>query len=334
MKNKLIIVGFIILFFGNSFSQTDTAVYTLFNKKLIFYTDFGYSSAPFSVSFPYSSSLSKIRFKHNFRSILGLGMSYRWFAVRLGIPLSFYTRPISKFGETKPFNIGFDFTLKKIHCEVDLRSFRGYAIQNALQWNDSLTPSLPNEIRPSVESVSFSTNVWYFNHKDFKIAALKGKTGHYNKRVHTWYLKNTLNIFGIRDDEHTLIPAPLQNPIKPQTAASFYNALDLGVVPGYAYVERIGNWQLAIMGGFGGVVQSKFYGGSIPSRGFLGLAPRYDVRFFGGYSVPNYFIFLLTDFDNKSIRFSNLVYRQHFYSIKIVAGKRFQEKNKKRSAKV
>lgn len=320
------------MFFDRISGQTDTLPYTLFNKQWVVYADLGYSSAPFSISYPYTSNLSKIKFKNNFRTILGLGLSYKWFSLRFGIPLPGFTRSIAKFGKTNPLNIGFDFTFKKIYCDIDLRSFKGYAITDAFNWNDSLNLAHPNEIRSSTQTSSFSIYVWYFNHKDFKISALKGKTAHYNKKVHTWYLKNTLNLFSVDNNRESVIPDILYNPLKPQTMASYYSALDIGVVPGYAYVDRFKNWQVAVMGGLGGVIQSKFFGGTVPSRGFLGLAPRYDIRFLGGYSVPNYFVFLLTDFDNKSIRFSNLVYRQHFYAIKIVAGKRFPVKTKKRKS--
>ena len=162
------------------------------------------------------------------------------------------------------------------------------------------------------------------------MSALKGKTGHYNQRVHTWYLKNTFNVFGVTNDKNQIVPDFVSDPAKAQTQSAFYSAADIGTVPGYAYVDRIRNWQFAVMGGIGGVIQAKFYGGEVPTRGFLGLAPRYDIRLLGGYSVPNYFVFLLTDFDNKSIRFGDLVYRQHFYNVKIVAGKRFPAKSKKK----
>ncbi len=296
------------------------------------YGDLGFTSAPFSTTYPFSKELSKIKYKNNYRTILGLGVSYKWFALRLGIPLPGYTRPVSKFGETSPFNIGFDFTFKKVYCDVDLRYFKGYAIQDAYLWNDTLDVTFPNDIRPTTQVSSFSMNVWYFNHKDFKMSALKGKTGHYNQRVHTWYLKNTFNVFGVTNDKNQIVPDFISDPTKAQTQAAFYSAADIGTVPGYAYVDRIRNWQFAIMGGLGGVIQAKFYGGAVPTRGFLGLAPRYDIRLLGGYSVPNYFVFLLTDFDNKSIRFGDLVYRQHFYNIKIVAGKRFPVKSKNKKS--
>lgn len=333
MISKSITFVVFISFSSLLLSQKDSSAYTLFNKQWIIYSDLGYTSAPFSISYPYSTSISKIQYKNNYRTVLGLGVSYKWFALRLGIPLPGYTRPVNKYGETSPFNIGFDFSFKKFYCDFDIRYFKGYAIKDAFQWDDSLNATQPNDIQPSMQASSFSSNVWYFHHKDFKMSALKGKTGHYNSKVHTWYVKNTFNIFGVSNDKNTLIPESLVTTSKDKTEAGYLSALDIGVVPGYAYVDKIKNWQFAVMGGLGGVIQAKFYGGNVPARGFIGLAPRYDIRLLGGYTVPNYFVFLVTDFDNKSIRFGDLIYRQHFYAIKLVAGKRFPLHTNKKSAK-
>jgi hypothetical protein len=51
----------------------------------------------------------------------------------------------------------------------------------------------------------------------------------------------------------------------------------------------------------------------------------------GGYSSDERFFFLVTDFDNKSIRYEAFNYRQLYYAIKFVAGYRFpaQKKEKK-----
>jgi hypothetical protein len=214
---------------------------------------------------------------------------------------------------------------------LELRLFKGFAIKDAHNWNNEINSMYPNDIRSETQVSSFSMNIWYFNHKDFKMAALKGKTGHYNRSVHTWYIKNTFNIFGVTNQKSPVIPSTLSESGKDQTEAYFYSATDFGIVPGYAYVNRIKNWQFAFMGGFGGVFQAKFYGGTGTTRGFLGLAPRYDVRLFGGYSASNYFIFLLTDFDNKSIRFGHLIYKQQFYNIKVVLGKRISTGKKKKA---
>ena len=94
-------------------------------------------------------------------------------------------------------------------------------------------------------------------------------------------------------------------------------------------MNRFKNWQIAGWAGFGPVLQAKYYQFNGDFRGFLGLAPRYDVRLMGGYTTPKFFLFLVTDFDNKSIRFNELIYRQYFYTVKLVGGYRFPRKEKK-----
>ena len=98
----------------------------------------------------------------------------------------------------------------------------------------------------------------------------------------------------------------------------------------YAYTNRINNWQVGALAGLGGVIQAKFYDVNGVSRGFLGIAPRIDLRFIAGYSKPNYFCSFVTDFDIKSIRFKEFRYNQTFYSLKLIVGYRF-ERNKEES---
>jgi hypothetical protein len=101
------------------------------------------------------------------------------------------------------------------------------------------------------------------------------------------------------------------------------------VVPGYAYTLRKDNWQASAFGGLGGVIQAKWYVHDSITRGFMGLAPRIDLRFVGGYSSPRYFAWFVTDFDVKSIRFNKLSYLQTYYQLRIVAGMRIKGKQKK-----
>lgn len=313
----------------NSFTQNDSIPYTLFRDKIVLYSDIGYSAAPFSIHYDYTSEVDNLKFKNNFRTTLGLGGSYKWFAMRLAVPLPGNVKSVGRYGNTLHYDLGLDFTIKKTFCDIDIRNYKGYAIKNAKKWNDTLNDLHPNDIRKNVNAVSFSVNVWYFHDKNFKMSALRGKTGHYNKEVKTWYLKNTFNIFGVGNGDESLVPIELIDSTNSKTATNVISSFDIGVVPGYAYVNKINNWQFSILGGIGAVIQGKFYNVLGSPRGFLGLAPRYDFRLIGGYTVPKYFVFLVTDFDNKSIRFNDFIYRQSFYTVKIVAGVRLDKKPKK-----
>lgn len=324
-------LGLVLFLSFSAFGQNDTLPYTLYKDNIVLYSDLGYSSAPFSIKYDFEPGIEKIKYKNNFRTILGFGICYKWFALRLGIPLPGYFKPVSRYGKTTPVNLGVDFTIKKTFCDLDFRYYEGYAIKDALRWNDSLNELRPHDILPKARSVSISGNVWYFHNKDFKMSVVRGKTGEYEREVKTWYLKNTINGFGVGNDLGSIVPQQLEDTLNSKTASSFYTAFDIGVVPGYAYVNKINNWQFSILAGLGGVVQGKFYAVNGGVRSTLGLAPRYDVRFVGGYTVPRYFLFLVTDIDNKSIRYNDLVMRQSFYNVKIVGGIRFVDDKKIRS---
>lgn len=302
--------------------------FTLYKDKIVLYTDLGFSTSPFTMRFKSANTdVTKLKYKNNLGLVMGFGGTYKWFALRLGFALTRNLRPIGKFGKTSYFDLGFDFPVKKMYFEFDFRNYKGYAIKNAYHWNDSLNPGQKHEIHPDAATLTIGLNGWYFNNKDFKMNSLKGKVGHYNKEVFTWYLKNTINIQGVSNTE-SIIPLQLTDSLNSKTRTKTISAFDFGCIPGVAYVNRMKNWQYAGMIGFGPVIQSKFYIVDENTRGFLGLAPRYDIRFIGGYNVPKWFVMLTTEFDNRSVRFNDLRYRNYNYTIKIAAGMRFDKKTK------
>lgn len=328
-KYSLLFVCFCLSY--NLLAQIDTLPYKVFKDKIVLHSDIGFSASPFSLKYPFKSDVNKIKYRDNFRPVLGLGVSYKWFALRLAFSLPGNFRPVSRYGKTNQFNLGFDFTYKKTFFDIDWRSYFGYAIKDAVVWNDTLNNLKPNDIRPNTNMVSFSVNAWYFHDRNFKMSALRGKTAHYTEEVHTWYLKNIFNVFGVGvgSGNNNVIPFELQDSTVTKTGASVFSAFELGVVPGYAYVNNVKNWQFSGLIGLGAVIQSKYFSTDGNARGYLGLAPRYDIRLIGGYSVDRYFVMLITDFDNKSIRFTNLKYNQFYYSVRISAGIRLNKKSDK-----
>jgi len=324
---KVLISSYLITILNICFSQKDSSSKIEdFRNKLVLYSDLGYTSAPFNISYPFNPEIDQIFYKNNFKTFLGLGISYKWFSLRIGFPILSNYRSIEKYGNTRQFNFGYDFSIKKIYSDFEFKYLEGYSIQKANRWDSSKNP---NDIQSGLSSFNFALNSWYFHDKNFKMSALLGRRAHYKEEVKTWYLKGTVNLFGLDNKTKGLIPVELQNSSNSKTTTTSVVSFDFGILPGYAYVNRIKNWQFAGWFGFGPVIQSKFYNYSGNTRGILGLAPRYDIRIMGGYSKPEYFIFLVTDFDNKSIRFSDLVFRQYFYSIKIVGGYRISSGNKK-----
>ena len=311
-------------------AQTNSNILDFSDAKIIS-AETGYTSAPFTLQYPLTSEIDKISFKNNLAPFLRLGFNYKWFVLRFSIPNIGNIRDVSNYGTTRQYNLGMDFSFKKVYYDFEFKYIRGFAIQDANRWDSSLNEIQRNSIQPKIQSLNISANAWYFHHKDFKMGTLLGKRSYYTKLVHTWYVKGTMNFFGVDTKNEGLIPTVLQDEQNSKTMSSTFSAFDLGFVPGYAYVNRFKNWQIAGWAGFGPVLQAKYYQFNGDFRGFLGLAPRYDVRLMGGYTTPKFFLFLVTDFDNKSIRFNELIYRQYFYTVKLVGGYRFPRKEKKQS---
>ena len=155
-----------------------------------------------------------------------------------------------------------------------------------------------------------------------------GRRSHYNGEVRSLSLRLSLNVFGIDNNHVSFTPIPLQLQNNSITRISRLESFEIGLIPGYVYVNRIKNWQFSGIMGVGGVIQAKYYSRDGSSRGFLGLAPRFDIHLAGGYSCKSFFVFILTDFDNKSLAFFDLKYSQNFYSIKISGGYRFSQPKK------
>lgn len=308
----------------------DTLPYNLYRDQIIVYSDLGFNSAPFTIKGDYLDGVKKVQFKHNQKVTMGFGIAYKWFALRIGFALPDNLRPVSRFGPANYRDLGVSFNIKKTYWDIDIRDYEGYAIKNAYKWNDTLSALKPNSLMQGTRSINFSIHSWFLKSKNFKMSAVKGITGDYKDSQGTWFFKSTFNIFGSGNDTIPLLPSEIVDPNKNIYNANSFFALDFGVVPGYAYVHRWKNLQASAFGGLGGVVQVKSYVENGLTRGFLGLAPRIDLRFNVGYSEPHYFIWLQTNFDIKSIRFKEVSYRQLYYSMQLVGGYRFNKKEKNR----
>lgn len=313
--------------------ENDTLPYQIFKDRVVLFGDLGFDSAPFSLQDNYGLGVKKVKYRNNLRAVLGLGVAYRWFSLRVGFALPGQILSEKKYGKTDYFDVGLKFNLKQTYCTFDLRSYHGYAIKDAYKWNDTLSKSdNPNDIRSGTRSANIALNAWWFFSKNFHMKAMLGTAGHFTGASKTWYLKTSLNYFGVSNDNGQLIPVELSDTTD-RSRATTVGALDLGVIPGYAYGNRINNWQFSVFAGLGGVIQSKFYTIKDTPHSFLGIAPRVDFRLVGGYSKKKVFVLLATEFDIKSLRIQNMKYNQTYYNVKIIGGVRLPTKRSRAQEK-
>lgn len=331
----------LLLISASCYAQNDHEgeIYTLHRNQWILYSDIGYRTSPFTLKYDFSPDVKRLRYRHNIKPILGFGVHYKWFALRLGIGLPINAYSVNKYGEHTPFNIGTQFSVKKMFFDLDFRYNKGYALRNAVQWDTTLNELYPHKVLDELSTSSFSINIWHFRKKEIHMKPIIGRVGHYNRDASSLYFKYTFNVFGASNSNDSLhkelVPLELVNQNVAVTAARGIAAVDLGFIPGYAFVKRVKNWQFSFMGGLGGVLQTKIYtSADVPAgRSFLGLAPRVDLKFIGGYNAERFFCHLDTDFDIKSARLQNLAYRQYYYSLKLVGGIRLKEKDRRSKRK-
>lgn len=258
--------------------------------------------------------------------MLGIGFSYRWFALRIGAALIGNSRPVSKYGKAKYFDIGTQFSIKKVYSEIDLRNYSGYVVKNAFLWDSNYSLSSPNDKQQDVNVYNVSAKMWYLHNKHFRMDPFTGNRGVYNTQVMTWYLAGRLEFYGINNKSGSLVPPSLHDSTNTKVAASALSAIEFGVIPGFSYVNRIKKIQFGFMAAAGPRLQIKSYNVNNDNTGLASIVARYDFKAIIGYNVPRFFAMMHLEVDNKSIHFEKFKYNQTFFYFKIQTGYRFKEK--------
>ena len=305
--------------------------YTSYKNHPILYFDMGYNAAPFSMKYQFTNDIDKVKYRHNFKSMLGIGFAYKWFSIRLGAALVGNVRPISRYGKANYYDIGINFTIKKTYSEIDFRSYLGYVVKDSKDWDTTYNDLKPNDVDQQLASYNIAMSMWYFDNEHFKIDPFNGIKGRYNRPVTTWYLAGRFDVYGITNQNGTsIVPLQLIDSTNTKTGASALTAGDFGVIPGIGHANRFGNWQYGAMFAFGPRIQGKTYSVNGASTTLLGIVPRYDLKLIAGYNVPKFFAILSFELDNKSIVFQKFKYHQTYYRMRLSVGYHFKEKAKKK----
>lgn len=333
MKGKIKIALLFVFITQFGYCQTDTLPYTSYRFHPIFFIDLGFSAAPASLKYPYSSDIKQLQFRHNNKIMFGIGASYRWFAFRIGAALVGNFKPVSKYGKSNYYDLGLQFSIRKYYSEIDLRYYTNYVVENAYKWDSTYTKDLPNDRNQNIDVYNIAMKMWYLNNKNFRMDPFTGNRGSYNKQVFTWYLGGRLDIYGITNKNGPLIPTLLQDSTNTKTSASAIGAIELGIIPGVGYVNKYKKFQYGVMAAVGPMLQFKSYTVNDSPTGLAGIVLRYDFKMIFGYNVPRCFVMAHIEVDTKSIGFDKLKYMQTFYSFKVQAGYRFKEKLPKKGKK-
>lgn len=306
----------------NAQQANDSLPYRLLKKRIVWHGSLGLNDAPFRIRGNFGDQ-DVLKFRANSNPIIGVGFAYKWLALNLNIKLPGYLRDTEDYGKTNYFDLGVNFGIKKWYFAIDLHGYSGFGIKDAHLINDSLPVSDKNVYyNENIESLSLSVNAYRFRNGDFQMKPAKGIVGRYLEETQSFYMKYTVNVHGV-GASNGIMPRNYFNYSESVYESNTISAFDFGVVPGAAYVNNIDGWQFGILAGLGAVIQAKVFSYQGNTRGFLGLAPRLDLKAQAGYNVDDWFLMLTSSFDNKSIRFNDFKYRQIYYYVRLTYGYRF-----------
>lgn len=315
-----------------SIAQEDSSTvctYNTYRDNPILYGDIGFNSAPFSIKYNFGNGIDKLKYRHNFKTMLGIGYAHRWFSLRLGLAVIGNVRPQSRYGKANYFDLNGSFEIGKTYNEIGLRVYNGYVIKDAYLWDTTYSKLVPNDVNQSIQASNFYIKSSYFFNKEFKSKPFEGIKGCYNKNVFSSYLDFRLDAFGISNNINRLIPNQLEDSLINITSSKTISGFELGVIPGIGYVGISNKWQYGIIAGIGPALQIKTYVAENISRSFLTLIPKYELDFRLSYQQPTYFYTFSLSSDYKMINFNELKFRQNYYMIRFTIGHRFKARPKK-----
>ncbi|RFC54932.1 DUF4421 family protein [Brumimicrobium aurantiacum] len=311
-----------ILLLGTLKAQDKALPYVMYPNNLVGYTSLTINGAPIKLSDDFGG-FNQLKLKPNLNLIQGIGIAYKWLTLNISYKLPGHIKDVEDYGKTSYFNLGAQFSYKRWDFGVSFQEFKGFGIKDALMISNQLPVTEEGYyLNSSLRSRAFGVNAYYFNNPDMRMKPAVGIIGRYTDLVHGAYLRLTTNIHSL-SSSNGIIPHQYLNTAASIHRANTISAFDFGAVPGYGFVNNIDGWQFGAFAGVGAVIQAKRYKFDNTSRGFLGLAPRVDLKLQFGYNVDQWFMMLTSTFDQKNIKYSSYKYNQTYYNFSVTYGYRF-----------
>ncbi len=309
-----------------------TDKYVIFRNRLVLYTDFGFVSSPFFIRFKDTMNVPHtLNYRINHGILMGIGGSYKSLMLRLGFMLANNLENKEKYGKTSYFGVHLGFPIKNTFTEINLVYYGGYSLKNA----QKKIPGYLEKtiIYPKVSTLNISASTYYFFNKNFSLNPVMGRSGNYKTKVTSWFIKGVFGYNDVYDKESSIVPEYFHESVTNRVKASRIGAIEIAIIPGFAYVNRYKNWQFSGVAGIGVSIQQKYYHLPNFTRNSMGLSPRVDLKINLGYNPEDWFVMLNTELNYTQISFYNLIYGNPLVGVKITGGYRFKLKDKKKHTK-
>jgi hypothetical protein len=217
------------------------------------------------------------------------------------------------------------FTYKKVNFRIELQSYTGFVFLNQRD-KDTAFIATKHGYHPDFRTTSLSLNSRYFFKEDFHYKSALGLFGEYKENAWSPYVYGYLGGISVFNDGDYLLPDFARTESVGNSNSIRMNAIDVGLIPGMAFVYRKNWFQATALVGFGPLIQVKNFRTPNNNRGYLGLSNRTDLQLIFGIQKDIWFLQFMTEFKFRRINIRAINFQEYFYDVRLVGGYRFPER--------
>lgn len=315
----LVVALFCFLPFVSPDTLKNNAPYALYKDNITFYTLSGYNSTNIAFK-PKFSELNKINYTFNPPLLLGFGASYKGIDLGITRRIGAHLLNSKKFGKSDYFDFKLRFPIKRIHFAIRFQLYEKFSLKNQQYAPEIVLDK--NLFLPNFSALSINIDARYFIKKDFNYSAALGFSGHYNVDFFTPYLYSYAGASGIahRSNLQGLFPGYAVDSGVDISQSDLVSCLEIGALPGIAFVKKHQQWQGLLLLGWGPLIQSRSYQSENNNRSFFGFTSRADLQISIGYHGERWFTQIMSEFQFRRMNFTQVKVQQYYYNLRLYFG--------------
>ncbi len=169
--------------------------------------------------------------------ILGIGATYSWFSLNIGLNFPFVNKDNDVYGSTKYLDLQTHMHFRKFNADLYLQSYNGYYLANSGNMIKDWPQTGTFQSRPDIKTINIGYNFQYIlNNRKFSLRAIYYQNEWQKKSAGSWILGTNFFYCINRSDSASLIPENLANPDFLYGASyKRQDVLNVGINGGYYY---------------------------------------------------------------------------------------------------
>jgi len=252
-----------------------------------------------------------LRYQPNSLGSFGIGGSYKWVDLSLGI-LSYGKQDNNKYGTTTRFDVQSHLYPRKFIFDIFFQLYNGFYSVNKEIIPKGAKSYYRNDIGMSQLGINI---IRILNYEQFSTKAAFSQSEIQRKKAGSWAVGTKFNIFGINSDS-SLLAQNIDSLYLSDYRIKQFSVLQIGILGGYLYNWLYKNWlfNVSAMAGLASQLQFKELSSQIgkiyPHSTIGGIV---NVRFGIGYNKERSYFYVSASSDNCNYPLSSDYQLKHTF---------------------